>query len=132
MRCRADKVNQPCSFHTWFYAKDQREKYLNHKQLNPRCLLLFLECLFPLFCSFHTRSSHRTRSSHHTRSSRNICLLWLKVICIRFACISVKNAFSGLFFSMQKGSRVFQWQEDIVFVISALSSTKPWLSFLTF
>ena len=41
--------------------------------------------------------------------------------------------FSGLFFRKQKGTRVFQWQEDInVVVISALSSTKQCLSFLKF
>ena len=46
---------------------------------------------------------------------------------------SVKNAFSGLYFCKQKGTRVFRWQEDInVVVISALSSTKSCLSFLKF
>ena len=44
-----------------------------------------------------------------------------------------KNSFSGLFFRKEKGTRVFQWQEDInVVVISAFSSTKPCLSFLKF
>ena len=35
-------------------------------------------------------------------------------------------------FSKQKGTSVFQWQEDTVIVISTLSSTKPCLSFLKF
>ena len=39
--------------------------------------------------------------------------------------ISVKHAFSGLFFRKQKGTRVFQWQEDLnAVVISALSSRR--------
>ena len=45
----------------------------------------------------------------------------------------VKNVFSGLFFPKLKVQGLFQWQEDInVVVISALSSTKPCLSFLKF
>ena len=36
-------------------------------------------------------------------------------------------------FCKQKGARVFLWQEDVnVVVISALSSAKPWVSFLKF
>ena len=45
----------------------------------------------------------------------------------------VLNGFSGLFFHKQKCTRVFRWQEDITVVVtSALSSTKPCLSFLKF
>ena len=47
--------------------------------------------------------------------------------------ISVKNVFSGLFFDKQKGTRVFQWQEDInVVVILSVLSTETYLSFLKF
>ena len=54
------------------------------------------------------------------------------VFLYNFAAITVgfKNAFSGLVFRKQKGTRVFQWQENINFVvITALSSTKLRLSF---
>ena len=45
----------------------------------------------------------------------------------------LKISFSGLFFRKQKGTRVFQWQEDIVVVfISAFSSTKSCLRILKF
>ena len=39
------------------------------------------------------------------------CFLW------QFT-VSFKNAFSGLFFCKQKGTRVSQWQEDIKVVVS--------------
>ena len=40
--------------------------------------------------------------------------------------VNIESVFSGLFFCEQKGTRIFQWQEDIkiVVVIIALSSTK--------
>ena len=47
--------------------------------------------------------------------------------------VSVNNQFSGLFFSKQKGTRVFQLQEDNnVVIIITLSSTKTCLNFLIF
>ena len=45
----------------------------------------------------------------------------------------LENAFSGIFFRKQKGTRVFQGQEDVnAVVIIVLLSTKFCLSFLKF
>ena len=65
----------------------------------------------------------------------NLLLFWLTQIV--FLCnfaqftVSFKNAFSGLFFRKQKGTRVSQEVINVV-VIIALSSTKLCLSFLKF
>ena len=55
------------------------------------------------------------------------------VILSGIICFSVRFCDNLLFFRKQKGTRVFQWQEDInVVVITAFSPTLPYLSFLKF
>ena len=75
---------------------------------------------------------------HNLSLSGQFIVVWDAIICfsVRFCddpLPVLKMYFQVFFFPKQKGTRVFQWQENInVVVISTLSSTKPCLSCLKF
>ena len=108
------------------------EAFLSVKKL--RIWTLFKQCIINPYKCLLKNASSSIKTTNNKKTSYIITVVLNGIICfsVRF-CDKSLLVLKMFFFRKQKGTRVFQWQQDVnVVVIIALSSTKHVSVFLNF